>query len=86
MPTDTAEIAARFRAMADAVERNAQGSFGGAFVVIPPEGGGEPLETLILDNRQDIAQFWIFLKTKSENEIAAVDQKQRAAATFGRGR
>lgn len=73
--------------MADAIERNSEGNFGGAFVVIPPSAeAGEPIETLILDAKQDAAQFWMLLKTKCDLELAALDQKQRTNATFGRGR
>ena len=74
----------RFRAMADAIERNAEGTFGGAFVVIPPAEAGEPIETLILDTRQDPAQFWILLKSKCEYEIATADDKKRAMQGFPR--
>ena len=70
--------------MADAIERNAEYSFGGAFVVVPPAEAGEPIETLILDVKQDPAQFWMLLKTKCDLELAALDQKQRTNATFGR--
>ena len=70
--------------MAEAVERNAEGSFGGAFVVVPPPEAGEPLETLILDSKQDPAQFWMLLKTKCDLELSALDAKQRQQATFGR--
>ncbi|MDE2099019.1 MAG: hypothetical protein KGL39_17325 [Patescibacteria group bacterium] len=80
MPIDTAE---KFRLMATAIERNAEGSFGGAFVVVPPPEAGEPLETLILDTKQDPAQFWMLLKTKCDLELAALDAKQRQQATFG---
>jgi len=70
--------------MAAAIERNAEGSFGGAFVVIPPNSdAGEPIETLILDAKQDPAQFWMLLKTKCDLELAALDAKQRQQATFG---
>ena len=74
----------RFRAMADAIEKNAEGSFGGCFVVVPPEGGGDPLETLILDSKQDPAQFWNLLMTKCQIMLAELDQKQRSNASFGR--
>lgn len=77
-------LSARFRAMADAIELNGAVNFGGAFVVIPPDEGGEVLETLILDSRQDASQFWIFLKTKSETEMNAVDAKQRTNQVYGR--
>lgn len=81
MPTDTPE---RFRAMAEAIEKNAEGSFGGAFVVIPPPEAGDPLETLILDKKQDPAQFWNLLMTKCQIMLAELDQKQRTSSTFGR--
>ena len=85
MPTDTPSTAPqRFRAMAEAVERNEGGSFGGAFVVIPPPEAGDPLETLILDSKQDPAQFWNLLMTKCQIMLAELDQKQRANAAFGR--
>ena len=53
------EIAARFRRMADAIEKNE--NFGGAFVVVPPEGAGESVQTLLLDPTPDPAQFWQML-------------------------
>lgn len=81
MPTDTPS---RFRAMADALEKNADGSFGGAFVIVPPEAGGDPIETLILDSKQDAAQFWNAVITKCQFMLADVEQKQRAGQVFGR--
>lgn len=74
----------RFRAMADALEKNADGSFGGAFVIIPPEGGGDPIETLILDSKQDLAQFWNAVITKCQIMLASAEQTSRQNATFGR--
>lgn len=73
----------RFRLMAEAIERNEEALFGGAFVVVPPKDAGEPIETLILDAKQDSAQFWILLKSKCEQEIAKADEKQRGQASFG---
>lgn len=72
----------RFRRMADTIEKNV--NFGGAFVVIPPPEGGDPVETLIIDSRQDAAQFWQMLLTKCQLMIAELDQKQRANQSFGR--
>lgn len=72
----------RFRSMAEAIEKN--GNFGGAFVVIPPLNGGDPIETLILDAKQDPAQFWGMLVTKCQMMIAEQDHKQRQNSTFGR--
>lgn len=73
----------RFKAMAGLLEKN-DSSFGGAFVIIPPEGGGEPIETLILDSKQDLAQFWNAVITKCQIMLADVEQKQRAGQGFGR--
>jgi hypothetical protein len=70
--------------MADAIERNPTGNFGGAFVVVPPVEAGDPLETLILDTKQDPAQFWMLLKTKCDIELGLLDQKQRTGQAFGR--
>ena len=74
----------RFRAMADAIERNANASFGGAFVVVPPAEGGDVLETLILDSKTDPAQFWQMLLTKCQMMIATLDAQQRQSAFGGR--
>ena len=85
--TDTSsvhELLKRFRAMADRMALNGDGNFGGAFVVVPPKEGGEPFETLILDSKQDAAQFWTLLKTKCDVALSELEQKQRATGTFGR--
>ena len=81
MVTDTAE---RFLAMAETIKRNAEGSFGGAFVIVPPAEGGAVVETLILDSKQDPAQFWNLLMTKCQINLAELDQKQRTGQAFGR--
>lgn len=80
MPTDTVDP---FFAMSELLKKNGTESFGGAFVVAPPKDGGEVLNTLLLDSRQDPVQFWILLKTKCETEIAQLDQKQRSGTAFG---
>ena len=89
MPTDTVdpkakELADRFRAMATSIELNGVSTFGGAFVIIPPENGGDPLHTLVLDTKQDAAQFWILLKSKAETEIRNVDAKASQQGFGGR--
>jgi hypothetical protein len=86
MPTDTVEQTPDlpFQVMTQRIVHNAGADFGGAFVVVPPAEGGEVLNTLLLDSRQDPVQFWILLKTKCETEIANLDQKQRGANAFGR--
>jgi hypothetical protein len=84
-PENTAAKA--FQDMADRIRHNAGQSFGGAFVVIPPvNNGGDPLETLILDSKQDPAQFWTLLKVKCDLAIGELDQRARnqQAGAFGR--
>ena len=73
-----------FFQMRERISKNTTDTFGGAFVVVPPEGGGDPLETLILDSKQDPAQFWNLLMTKCQIMLAELDQKQRSNASFGR--
>jgi len=91
MPIDTPDqidkaktLADRFRAMATAIELNGADNFGGAFVVIPPSDGGDILETLVLDSRQDPAMLWMLLKTKCDMELTKLDQAQRSGNAFGR--
>lgn len=73
-----------FYQMKERLDRNGAETFGGAFVIVPPEGGGEPIETLILDSKQDLAQFWNAVITKCQIMLADVEQKQRTGQGFGR--
>lgn len=63
--TDIAKLANELREMADRMEKNQDGDFGGCFVIIPPQGG-DVLKTLILDSTEDPAQFWALVKTKAQ--------------------
>lgn len=81
--TDVFELAKQLRQMADRMETNGNDSFGGCFVVLPPMGG-EPLKTLILDSKQDPAQFFAILKTKCEIALASLDETQRNQQGYGR--
>ena len=74
-----------FESMARKIVDNAGYSFGGAFVIVPPKDGGEIIETLILDSKQDAAQFWILLQSKCQAQIAALDSANRQVqAGYGR--
>ena len=73
--------AERFRKMADDIEKNE--NFGGAFVIVPPEGAGEPVQTLLLDPTPDPAQFWQMILTKCQIQIAEIEVKQRTNRAFG---
>jgi hypothetical protein len=72
------------RDRADSIERNGNEAFGGCFVVIPPEGGGEPVDVMVLDRRHDLAFFWNSVISKCQFELAAVEQQQRSGQGFGR--
>lgn len=82
MPLAAADIAKQFRDMADTIERNPDGSFGGAYVIVPPEGGGEPIKTLILDDHQDMALFWNSVVTKSQIMLTVAEKNQRQLSGF----
>lgn len=84
MPLDTAVIAKHFRDMADDVERNSTVGFGGALVIIPPEGGGDPIKTLILDGSGDLALFWNSVITKAQIMLAQAEHQRRQQGGFGR--
>lgn len=84
MTEGTEQVSERFRAMATAIDHNGVTQFGGAFVISPPNGGGDPIETLILDSKQDLAQFWNAVITKCQIMLADVEQKQRTGQGFGR--
>lgn len=69
-PKDTfADMVARLIA-------NGPEAFGGAFVIVPPQGG-EPISTLIIDPSGSVAQFWSLVKAKAELALAEIEQKDR---------
>lgn len=72
----------QFGAMAKRIVHNAGQSFGGAFVIVPPNG--DPIETLILDAKQDPAQFWSLIKTRCDIALQEIDERQRTTRPFGR--
>jgi hypothetical protein len=48
-------------------------------VIVPPAGGGENIEILMLDSRADIAQFWSTIQTRITIRVGEIDQKARGA-------
>lgn len=77
-------LAKIFDDMAAKIRLNKDNPFGGAFVIVPPENGGDPFQTLILDAKQDPAQFFTLLKVKSEAQITLIDQAMRNQNAFPR--
>lgn len=79
------EAAAEFRKMADQIERNADSKFGGAYVIIPPgDYDVGPLSVLLIDSRQDAANFFNLLDWRTKTVLAEIDAKQRQMTGFGR--
>ena len=81
MSETPAEWAQLFRTMAECIEKN--DNFGGAFVIVPPEGAGEPVQTLLLDPSPDPAMFWQMIQTKCQIMIAEIEIQKRKNAAFG---
>lgn len=75
--TDNAEP---FQKMAESIRHNAEKSFGGALVILPPGQNVSPTEMLLLDSRQDQAQFFGLVKSMAELALAEIslrEQQQR---------
>lgn len=75
------ELAAHFRAMADQIERNADATFGGAYVILPP-GASEPISVLVVDNHQDAAGFFNLLQWRVGKKVTEMDQEERTRQGF----
>lgn len=81
---DDNEHAKPFRDMADSIMHNASNGFGGALVIVPPDGGGKAVSVLLLDNANDAAQFWGLIGPKAQIALAEITQQQKAPPGFPR--
>lgn len=75
-------LAKHFRDMADRIEHNARETFGGAVVIVPPIGGGDTIEFLMLGSKPDLAQFYSTVTTKIT--VALNELQEKARSPFGR--
>ena len=73
---------APLRSMADRLDHNADASFGGAFVIIPPEG--EVQDMLILDRSASPAIFWASLQTRVQIALQEINEAERQGGFAGR--
>jgi hypothetical protein len=74
----------KFTEMAARIEHNQPAEFAGAAVIVPPAGGGEPIEILILDKSADSAvQFWATIMARGKQVLEAVDQERDRARQLG---
>jgi len=72
-------IAARFRAMADRIERNEGEVFAGAVVIIPPVDGGDAVEIIQFDAKPSPGEFWGLIKYKADAAIHDLQNNTRLA-------
>ncbi len=77
MTEETPDNAKPFSEMADRINLNHEHPFGGAFVVVPPGEGSEPLFTLMLDGQKNAAAFWGHLKATCEIALNELDRQAR---------
>lgn len=82
MDTATSEAAAAFRAMADRIERN--DGFAGAFLIVWPPGGPEPLEGLHVRARPDVVSFMFALEGELKMAMQEVARGAEGPARIGR--
>lgn len=71
-PPDKAQL---FVDMADRIGRNPSADFGGAFLIVPPEG--DHISTLILDSDRNLSQFWSLVKARAELALAQIQELER---------
>ena len=75
-PPDPSEVRAKlFDDMAQQIRMNKEAVFGGAFLMIPPDG--EPFSSLML-NQAEPSIFWAAVKTLADVAMAALDRSQRS--------
>jgi hypothetical protein len=79
-PDPVEERAKLFDKMAAHVRLNRDAKFGGAFLMVPPDG--DPVELIILGNDQP-AIFWSSVKTLAEMALDAANKLNRQLG-FGR--
>ncbi len=79
-----AKLSEPFTKMAERIDKNEGESFGGAFVIRPPEGAGEIMSSLTLNSGTDLAQFWMQLQGMINAALSDIQQKQ--TSPYGRQR
>lgn len=71
-----------FRDMADRIEHNKGGDFGGACVIVPP-GDLPVIEFLQLGTAPDLGQFYGAITTRVQIVLQQIQEKQRVGMNFG---
>jgi hypothetical protein len=70
------ELSDAFRRMADKIDHNEGGGFGGAYVIVAP-GDGKTFDLLMLDSAASPAMFWHSLQTRVQIALADIDDAER---------
>lgn len=69
--------------MADRIERNDPAEFGGALLLVPPDGG-DPVELLLIQPTRDLALFWSTVNSLVQIKAREFEEKARANDPFRR--
>jgi len=70
-----------FTEMAAKIELNGEGSFGGAVVIVPPDG--DPIiSELSVNPSADVLRFWAKLKTEVDGLCQQLDERARNQQAF----
>jgi len=78
------EIADKFRAMADRIEKNATEPYGGCVMIFPPGDNVESIELLWLDAKTDVPSFWGTIRAKCDIAMAEHANQSRMGQAFRR--
>jgi hypothetical protein len=73
-----------FDTMHERINKNADSPFGGACVIVPPQGGGDVISYLSLDQGQDPVLFWSTVRSQVELTLEKLTKNNAVAQTFGR--
>ena len=77
---DADALAAAFDAMAAKIRLNRADNFGGAFVLVPPIGVGQPVDGMLINSANASMMFWLQLKMIVDDTIKQLTDQQRMAA------
>lgn len=80
------ELAQPFIEMAERIKLNAEQSFGGAFVILPPGEEAKPIELLMLNETKNAALFLSTLQTMVGMALQDIEDRERGADPFSRMR
>ncbi len=73
-----------FFMMRERINKNDDSPFGGACVIVPPQGGGDVISYLSLDQGQDPVLFWSTVRSQVELTLEKLTKNNQVAQTFGR--